>query len=131
MYFSVFKNHYHDCAEEYIEKVGGRSKIKLTAAQSRILCTRLTSSAWKRTIASIDFNKIFRDIGYTWTDNITPVKLHSLPGYIYDPSDRNLINQVSNDRAIIEDINDGNSIPSDTTDEKNLKQLKLTQLWNN
>jgi hypothetical protein len=63
--FSMFKNNYYDCSEEYIEKAGGRANIKLTASQSRILCTRLTSSAWKRTVVSIDFSKSFRDIGYT------------------------------------------------------------------
>ena len=40
----IFKNRYYDCSEEHIEKVGDRSKIKLTAFQSRILCTRLTSA---------------------------------------------------------------------------------------
>ncbi|CAM4989709.1 unnamed protein product [Rotaria socialis] len=39
--FSTFKNHYTDAAEEYIEQNGPRNKIKLTALQSRILCTRL------------------------------------------------------------------------------------------
>ncbi|CAF3334647.1 unnamed protein product, partial [Rotaria sp. Silwood2] len=63
--FSIFKNHYYDCSEEYIEKAGGRSKIKLTASQSRILCTRLTLAAWNRTLDSIDFKKSFREIGYT------------------------------------------------------------------
>jgi hypothetical protein len=87
--FSVFKNHYNECDEEYIKKGDDRWKIKLTPPQSRILCTRLTSAAWKRTPTSIDFSKSFRDIAYTWKDNITPVKSHTLPGYIYDPSDRN------------------------------------------
>ncbi|CAF4612667.1 unnamed protein product [Rotaria socialis] len=35
-------------------------------------------------------NKIFRELGYTWADHVTPIKLHTLPGYMYDPSDRNL-----------------------------------------
>ncbi|CAF1455168.1 unnamed protein product [Rotaria sp. Silwood1] len=40
--FSVFKNHYDAVVEEYIDHNGPRSKIKLTASQSRILCTRFT-----------------------------------------------------------------------------------------
>ena len=44
--FSVFKKHYDDVAEEFIEKNGPRGQLKLTASQSRILCTRLTWSAW-------------------------------------------------------------------------------------
>ena len=40
--FSVFKNHYDDVVEEYIDQNGPRSKIKLTASQSRILYTRFT-----------------------------------------------------------------------------------------
>ncbi|CAF4642405.1 unnamed protein product, partial [Didymodactylos carnosus] len=46
--FSVFKNHYYDCAEEYLELNGPRAKLKLTSSQKRILCTRLTASAWNR-----------------------------------------------------------------------------------
>ncbi|CAM4763580.1 unnamed protein product [Rotaria magnacalcarata] len=30
--FSIFKKHYYDCSEEYIEKVGGCLKVKLTAS---------------------------------------------------------------------------------------------------
>ncbi|CAF1640420.1 unnamed protein product, partial [Didymodactylos carnosus] len=62
--FSVFKHHYYECSEEFIEKNGPRSTIKLTASQSRILCTRLTSSAWQRTLQSIDMEKGFKDLGY-------------------------------------------------------------------
>ncbi len=48
--FSVYKTHYHDAAEEWIEANGPRSSIKLTASQQRILCTRLASTAWKTNI---------------------------------------------------------------------------------
>jgi hypothetical protein len=34
------KTHYHDCAEEYIEKTGGRSKLMLTASQSGVCMHR-------------------------------------------------------------------------------------------
>ena len=67
--FAVFKKHYDDVAEEYVEQNGPRGKLKLTASQSRILCTRLTWSAWIRTLKSIDFEKSFRDLGYTWIDD--------------------------------------------------------------
>jgi hypothetical protein len=83
--FSTFKNHYTDAAEEYIEKNGLRSKIKLYASQSRILCTRLTMTAWKRTIATINFKEEFKNIGYIWMDN-SLVSPRTLPGYTFDPS---------------------------------------------
>jgi hypothetical protein len=43
--FSVLKRHYNDVTEEFIEKNGPRGQLKLTASQSRILCTRFTWSA--------------------------------------------------------------------------------------
>ncbi|CAF4563586.1 unnamed protein product, partial [Rotaria magnacalcarata] len=64
--FSVFKNHYQAAADEYIDLYSSRSKIKLAAKQQRILCTRLISTAWVRTQNSIDFERAFFDIGYTW-----------------------------------------------------------------
>jgi hypothetical protein len=87
--FSTFKNHYTDAAEEYLEQNGPRSKIKLSASQSRILCTRLTMTAWKRTIATVNFKQEFKHIGYIWTDN-SPVSPRTLPGYTFDPSTINL-----------------------------------------
>ncbi|CAF4650088.1 unnamed protein product [Rotaria sp. Silwood2] len=83
--FSVFKNHYNDVLEEYIEKNASKSKIRLTASQSRILCTRFTWSAWIRTLKRIDFLKTFHNIGYIWTDN-SLASLRSMPGYTFDPT---------------------------------------------
>ena len=60
--FSVFKNHYYDCAEEYIELNSPRSQLKLTSSRKRILCTRLTASAWFRTLKSIDLESF----SFTW-----------------------------------------------------------------
>jgi hypothetical protein len=83
--FSVFKNHYQNAADEYIDRYHSRSKIKLSAKQQRILCTRLVSSAWIRTQNSVDFERAFLDIGYTWIDE-SPVSIRTLPGFIFDPS---------------------------------------------
>jgi hypothetical protein len=82
--FSVFKKHYNDAAEEYLDLHAPRSKIKLTASQSRILCTRLTITAWRRTISKVDFKEEFKRIGYTWEDD-SPVSPRTLPGYTFDP----------------------------------------------
>ncbi|CAF0941578.1 unnamed protein product [Rotaria sordida] len=82
---SVFKNHYQAAANEYIDHHSSRSKIKLTAKQKRILCTRLISTAWIRTQKSIDFERAFLDIGYIWVDQ-SPVSIRTLPGFIFDPS---------------------------------------------
>jgi hypothetical protein len=83
--FSTFKKHYTDAADEYLEKNGPRSKIKITAAQSRILCTRLTITAWRRTMTSINFKEEFKNIGYTWVDD-SCVSPRTLPGYSFDPT---------------------------------------------
>ncbi|CAF1428919.1 unnamed protein product [Rotaria sordida] len=83
--FSVFKNHYQAAANEYIDNYTSRSKIKLTAKQKRILCTRLISTAWIRTQKSFDFERAFLDIGYTWIDE-SPVSIRTLPGFLFDPS---------------------------------------------
>ncbi|CAF1509623.1 unnamed protein product [Adineta ricciae] len=83
--FSTFKSNYFNATEEFLEKNGNRTALKLTASQSRVLCTRLTWEAWKRTLKSIDLKKGFLEIGYTWCNNsiVTP---RTLPGYKYDPS---------------------------------------------
>jgi hypothetical protein len=61
--FSTFKHYHYECAKEWIEKNGGRSKIRLTVAQSRVLWTRLVSSAWSRTLKSIDPMASFLELG--------------------------------------------------------------------
>lgn len=83
--FSTFIHHYSKAADEFVEKNGPRNKIKLTASQSRVLCTRLTWCAWQRTIVSIDRKRALMDIGYTCIDN-RPVKPQALLGYTFDPS---------------------------------------------
>ncbi|CAF4629448.1 unnamed protein product [Rotaria sp. Silwood2] len=76
---------YVQILDEYIEKNASKSKIRLTASQSRIICTRFTWSAWIRTLKSIDFLKAFHNIGYIWTDN-SLASLRSMPGYTFDPT---------------------------------------------
>ena len=83
--FSIFKKHYNDVSEEYLDVHGPRGQIKLTASQSRILCTRLTVAAWKRTINSVNFKQEFGHLGYTWIDD-SPVSPRTLPGYSFDPT---------------------------------------------
>ena len=127
--FSVFKQHYDDVADEFIEKNGPRGKLKLTASQSRILCTRLTWSAWLRTLKSIDFEKSFQDLGYVWVDN-SVVSPRTMPGYTFDP--------VSDDCPIsTPDDEEENRIDKVATEiaeqQKTLlstkKQLTLTNMW--
>ena len=129
--FSTFKAHYFDAAEEFIERNGPRSKIKLNASQSRITCTRLTWEAWRRTLKSIDLKKGFREIGYTWASDsiVTP---RTLPGYIYNPDrdedvrsddDDNHRNRIANDATLASQEN--------TQMKLNIggKQLNLLDLW--
>ena len=84
-FFSVFTNHYDHVVEEYIEKNGPRSRIKLLASPSRIFCTRFTWCAWLRTLKSVDVAKAFHDIGYTWKD-ASPISFRSMPDYTFDPT---------------------------------------------
>lgn len=128
--FSNFKSHYFNAAEEFIEKNGPRDKLKLTASQSRIICTRLTWEAWVRTLNSVDIKQGFTDIGYIWTDN-SIVSPRTLPGYSYDP---NLEFQMQ-----LDEDNVKNKIPSDSMMasqqhtqvifKNGEKQLKLDELW--
>ncbi|CAF2830669.1 unnamed protein product [Rotaria sp. Silwood2] len=99
--FSAFKNNYYDCAEEFLEINGPRSKLKLSASQKRILCTRLTAAAGTRTVKSIDFPKAFRSLGYTWSDKSIIQPSH-IPWYKFDPNSMTL-----NESEIV--VQDGDS----------------------
>ncbi|CAF1213314.1 unnamed protein product [Rotaria sordida] len=131
--FSVFKNHYDDVVEEYIDHNGPRSKIKLTASQSRILCTRFTWSAWLRTLKTIDFRKAFRDIGYVWSDD-SPFSLRTMPGYTFDPSSADWVSSMNDEN----DTEDRIDIVADKASEQQQhtqslatrsKQLTLFNMW--
>ena len=129
--FSTFKNHYTDAAEEYIEQNGPRNKIKLTASQSRILCTRLTLTAWIRTKSSTNFNEEFTKIGYIWKDNIR-ITPRTLQNYTYDPSVVDCLSLNINEDDDEEQIQNAATLAAEQDkiilNEKN-KQLKLTDLW--
>ena len=131
--FSVFKKHYYDVAEEWLDANGPRSKVKLTCSQSRILCTRLTKSVWCRTLKSIDFETAFREIGYTWRDD-SPVYPRTLTGFCFDPTSMNLASDSSFDNADEDKIerdaeaaNKEGSAPVNWKDRE--KQTKLGDYW--
>lgn len=122
--FNVFKAHYYDAAEEWIEVNGPRSSIKLTSSQQRILCTRLTSTAWKRTLKSVNFSQSFRNLGYTWSDN-SVVKIKSLPGYSFNPESLSFGNDIDEEISSakeMEEVSVKESVPV-------LKQSKLFSFW--
>jgi hypothetical protein len=133
-FFSVFKNHYDDVVEEFIDQRGSRSKIKLSASQSRILCTRFTWSAWLRTLKSVDIAKAFHEIGYTWTDN-SPISLRSMPGYSFDPTaahDLSLMDDgYDNDDRIDIVAEEAAAAQQKQTQHSELKltQLTITNMW--
>ncbi|CAF1393582.1 unnamed protein product [Rotaria sordida] len=129
--FSVFKHHYYECSEEFIEKYGPRSKIKLSASQSRILCTRLTSSAWKRTLTSIDTKRAFTDLGYIWTDN-SLVQPRSLPGYSFDPATvdyPSTNSQLDEDNIIEAEAKKAQQQHLAKLNKQNNKQFKISDMW--
>ncbi|CAF1523278.1 unnamed protein product [Rotaria sordida] len=132
--FSVFKNHYQAAANEYIDNYTSRSKIKSTAKQQRILCTRLISTAWIRTQKSFDLERAFLDIGYTWIDE-SPVSIRTLPGFIFDPStvtisttnnDNNEEEEEHNEDQLMAEEKKKNSYLFNMNNKK-LKQLNLDQ----
>ncbi|CAF3620944.1 unnamed protein product [Rotaria sp. Silwood1] len=129
--FSTFKSHYFDAAQEFIEKNGPRSQLKLNAAQSRIMCTRFTWEAWKRTLKSIDIKKGFTEIGYIWTNNAI-VSPRTLPGYVYDPNQEYQSQSHGDDdieNRIANDANLANQEHTQMMVKNGGKQLKLIDLW--
>ncbi|CAF4792445.1 unnamed protein product, partial [Rotaria socialis] len=116
----------------FIEKNGPRNKLKLNAAQSRIICTRLTWEAWRRTLNSIDLKKGFTEIGYTWTD-CSIVSPRTLPGYIYDPNKESKIQPNDHDddiqNHIANEANLSNQQHTQVMLKNGGKQLKLGELW--
>ena len=129
--FSTFKSHYFNAAEEFLEANGPRIKLKLNASQSRIVCTRLTTEAWKRTLKAIDLKKGFHELGYTWTSRslITP---RTLSGYVYDPDqavEAQLIDDDDNENRIAKEACLANELHAQTLLKTNSKQLKLSEVW--
>ena len=131
--FSVFKHHYFDAADEWLEENGPRNKVKLSSSQSRILCTRLTKSAWLRTLVNVDLRSAFRDIGYTWTDN-TPVYPRALTGFCFDPSSISEssfteINDDDNCRIEREATIAREEMNKQMSNMDRMKQSSLKQFW--
>ena len=100
---NVFKKGYYDAAEEWLDVHGSRSKVNLISSQSRILCTRLTKSAWCRTLNSIDFETTFREFSYTWRED-SPIYSCTLAGFCFDPSSMNFASDYSSDDVDVEKI---------------------------
>ena len=128
--FSVFKRHYTDAAEEFLEHDGRRNNVKLTASESRILCTRLTTTAWRRTIETCNFKEEFRRIGYIWTDD-SPVTPRTLPGFVYDPlltiPDMSMLPDEESRR--IETEAKEAHLSSKTSQNEKKKQTTLRDFW--
>ena len=128
---SVFKSHYQAAADEFIDQQGPRHRLKLSAKQQRILCTRLISTAWARTVQSVDFERAFMNIGYIWVDD-SPISPRTLPGFVFDPK------TVLSDTVIIEENDDddendaqpmktGNHCHAVELNNNPMKQLRLDQ----
>ncbi len=137
--FSVFKHHYDNVVEEYFDEYGPRSKVKLTASQSRIICTRFTWSSWVRTFKSVDFLKAFKNIGYIWTDD-SPISLRSMPGYTFDPTSVDCLSLMDDDYdnedridIVAEEASDQQQQQRTNTQliSTQTKQLTLTNVWKN
>ncbi len=123
--FPLFKTHYRAAADEYINHHGSRSKIKLSAKQQRILSTRLISTAWISTQKSVDFERAFLDIGYTWVDE-SPFSIRTLPGFIFDPSTVTFPT-INVDDEEKEESNESTMLELNVVNNKKMKQLTLDQ----
>ncbi|CAF3222766.1 unnamed protein product [Rotaria socialis] len=126
--FSSFKNHFYDCAEEFLELNGPRSKLKLTSSQRRILCTRLTSSPWARTLQSIDFQNAFRSLGYTWIDNAIIQPSH-IKWYKFDPNSIESIEAEIDDQNHVVEKQQQVIVNANSTMKTQHKQLSLKDMW--
>jgi hypothetical protein len=130
--FSTFKQHYFNAAEEFIDKNGSRSRLKLSASQSRIICTHLTWEAWKRTLMSIDLKKGFMEMGYIWSD-LSIVTPRTLPGYVYDPNEvaEIQINHENDDmeNLIEKEAASANEQHTQMPFKTRAKQLTLSEAW--
>jgi hypothetical protein len=113
------------------EKNSGRSKIKLTAAQSRVLCTRLVASAWSRTLKSIDPLASFLELGYVWKDD-SLVRPPSVPGYCFDPTTVDYFTNndpnMADDQRIDEEARKAANEHAQNL-HKGAKQLSLLDFW--
>ncbi|CAF3067168.1 unnamed protein product [Rotaria sp. Silwood2] len=107
------------------------SKIKLTASQSRILCTRFTWSARIQTLKSVDFLKAFQGIDYIWTNN-SPVSLRSMPGYTFGPTSVDCLSLIDDNEDRI-DIVAEEALEQQRTQitSTQTKQLTLINMWKN
>ena len=105
--------------------------MKLAAKQQRILCTRLVSVAWMRTTQSVDFERAFLDIGYTWVDD-SPISLRTLPGYIFDPTTVSTQSSIDgenddDDESSVQQANVVNHRQITELRSNSMTQLKLDQ----
>ncbi len=89
------------------------------------MCTRLTASAWSRTLKSINFPEAFRSLGYTWTDN-SIIQPNHIKWYRFDP------NSITPSEPDVEEINDNSDhhvhtqYPAKNTQQK---QMSLIDMW--
>ena len=107
--------------------------MKLSSAQSRILCTRLTKSAWLRTLPSIDLKAAFHDIGYTWFDE-SPIYPRALSGFCFDPSSLSQcfstdISDENNNRIQREANAAREETPKKISDSSRMIQTNLKPFW--
>jgi hypothetical protein len=89
------------------------------------------SSAWSRTLKSIDSMASFLELGYVWNDN-SLVRPPSLPGYCFDPIDVDYsINKdlnVADDQRIEEEARKATEQHNRNLDT-NTKQKTLFDMW--
>ena len=130
---SVFRKHYYDIAEEWLDINGPHPQVKFSCSQSRILPARLTKSAWRLILKSIDFETAFLETDYSWRDDLL-IYSRLLTGFCSDPSSTDLALDSSLDNADEEKVEwDTESAKKENgalVNWKNRgKQTKLNEYW--
>ena len=134
---SVFKKHHDGDVQAYIEQNGPVGKQKLAASLSRSLFTRLTWSAWLRTLKNIDFETTFQDTGYIWVNETSvPPRTRITPDLASDPRSVDYPSST-NDSEYDDDGDEENrmdKVASDIAQQQQAmlctkKQLTLIKTW--
>ena len=110
------------------------TKVKLTASQSRVICTRLVAAAWARTLESVDMMKSFLELGYVWNDN-SPVCPRTLPGYMFDPTTIDILDTTidlvtADEKKIDNDAQNAKELHTQHLDKQGQnKQMTILDMW--
>lgn len=80
-FFAYFKRLYADEIDSVLETVQG----KLSASEKRIIMTNCVAAAWKKASDQLPIERLFRELGYIWSNEGASLKIPVLKDYKYNP----------------------------------------------